>query len=277
MTPGTAPWARMIDDKTDIRKAVADAKATGAVALKLYERLTADQVKALTAEAHRQGMKVWSHAAVFPAGPSDVVDAGVDSISHSDGLIYAAVTPVWEEYRKLKWKIVKPDAPQVVALLKEMRRKGVVLDATLHIYDENVEYDLEEKPENQNKWYVDQQEWAYQVTRLAHQLGVTIVAGTDYPERPRRRNGVANIHFEMELLTTKAGMTAAEALRAATLNGARLLGVDRLYGSIEPGKIADLVVIDGDPLADIRNTRRVAYIIKGGVPHKSEAVKMPDQ
>jgi hypothetical protein len=276
MKPGTAPWARLIDDQTDIRQAVADAKSSGAVAIKLYERLTPKQVMAITREAHKQGMKVWSHSAVFPASTRDVVAAGVDSISHSDGIIYAVLTPVWDEYRKIDWSAVDPESPPVVELLQQMKKKRIVLDATLHIYDENVEFDLERKPSEQNKWFIGQSEWAYSVTRLAHRLGVEIVAGTDYPERPRRR-GVANIHLELESLVKHAGLTPLEAISAATLSAARLLGIEKDFGSIAVGKVADIIVLNADPSLDIRNTRKIELVLKAGVIHKYEVVPMAEQ
>ena len=61
-----------------------------------------------------------------------------------------------------------------------------------------------------------------------------------------------------------AGLSADEALRALTLTPAKVLGVDRIAGSIEPGKLADIVILDANPLDDIRNTRRISAVIQGG-------------
>ena len=62
----------------------------------------------------------------------------------------------------------------------------------------------------------------------------------------------------------QGGMTPLEALRCATWNGARYLGLDRDIGSLEPGKLADIVVIDGNPLADIRQSEKVRYTVANG-------------
>lgn len=275
---GEAPWARRITMDTDIAKAVAEAKATGALAIKLYERLPAALVWKIVREAHRQGLKVWSHSAIFPARPTDAVEAGVDSISHSDGLIYAAYggpEADWNSYRTLNWASVPVNARPIVALLRQMRKRGTVLDATLHIYAEMVAAEMNKEEAKRNRWELARAEWAYAVTKLAHRLGVRIVAGTDFPERPRRRD-FANIQLEMELLVTKAGLTPAEAITAATLNGARLLGIEASYGTVARGKVADLVVLSADPLKEIRNTRKVVYVIKGGVVHKSVKAVMPE-
>jgi hypothetical protein len=276
LAPGTAPWARMIDEKTDVAEAVRNAKASGAGAIKLYEHLDAAQVTRITREAKRQGLKVWSHATIFPAGPVDAIAAGVDSLSHSDVLIYAAYgPPVWESYRKLDWTSISPDAPAVVDLLRKMKREGVVLDPTLNTYDEIVQFEMRKKEEERDKWELARAEWAYAVTRLAHKIGVKIVAGTDFPERPRRRS-FANIHVEMELLVTKAGMTPAEAIMAATMNGAELLGIEESYGTLSKGKVADIVILEADPMINIRNTRKLAYVIKGGHVHKPVKTMMPE-
>jgi hypothetical protein len=99
------------------------------------------------------------------------------------------------------------------------------------------------------------------VSMLMHRAGVTILAGTGAGQ-----GGIApgeTLHRELELLVA-AGLTPAEALRTATLAPARYLGATTSLGAIEPGKIADLVLLDANPLADIRNTRKIAGVISGG-------------
>jgi hypothetical protein len=211
---------------------------------------------------------VWSHSTVFPARPSEVVAAGADVISHSDGLIFEGVSRVPETYsigfRSLDWTSVPVNSEAVINLLRQMRRRGTVLDATLYTTIDNPSRD-----ERNPRWA-----WTYDVTRRAHQLGIPIVAGTDLPERPRRRD-FPNIHLEMELLVTKAGMTPLEAITAATRNGARILGIEDSYGTIAKGKFADLVVLSADPSGDIKNTIKIIYVIKGGILHKWEKTVMP--
>jgi imidazolonepropionase-like amidohydrolase len=68
----------------------------------------------------------------------------------------------------------------------------------------------------------------------------------------------------MELLVTRAGLTPLEAVTAATRTGAEILGVDRTSGTVQVGKVADLVVLAADPARDIRNTRQITHVIKGG-------------
>ena len=84
--------------------------------------------------------------------------------------------------------------------------------------------------------------------------GGLVVAGTDTPN-------AINLHGEL-MAYTMAGMSPFDALKAATVNPAKALGLDA--GTIEPGKLADLIVIDGDPLANIANTHKVKSVIANG-------------
>lgn len=81
--PGTAPWAQAVTERTDVARAVAVAAATGATGVKIYADLNAEVIRRIVDEAHRQGLKAWAHATVFPAGPLDLVRAGVDGLSHA--------------------------------------------------------------------------------------------------------------------------------------------------------------------------------------------------
>ncbi|MFI9817681.1 amidohydrolase family protein [Saccharothrix variisporea] len=92
--------------------------------------------------------------------------------------------------------------------------------------------------------------------------GVPVVAGTDAGDLPFVVPGFS-LHDELAALV-RAGLTPLEALRAATVEPARMLGLDDRLGTVTPGKLADLVVLDADPLADIRNTTRVHTVLTGG-------------
>ena len=102
-------------------------------------------------------------------------------------------------------------------------------------------------------------------TKKLHQGGVTIAAGSDTPVLPWA------LHGELEELVA-AGLSPLEAITSATQTAARVLGASEEIGTIEVGKLADLVILNADPLEDIRNTRNIWMVIKGGVEVDREAL-----
>ena len=99
------------------------------------------------------------------------------------------------------------------------------------------------------------------LTGMLRDAGVRLLVGTDAPE-PQVAPG-ASLHHEMEFLV-EAGLSPSEVLAAATLENARILREEEERGAVEAGLVADLVLLDADPLADIRNTRRIRYVVRGG-------------
>jgi imidazolonepropionase-like amidohydrolase len=261
-----------ITAKTDIPLAVAEAKGTGATGIKLYANLPAALVKAITAEAHRQGLRVWTHATIFPAKPGDAVDAGVDTISHSPYLVWEAARRVPDDYKMRAmgdFEHIEPDAPQIVELFNAMKQRGTILDATLLVF-------RNEAQRHPQRVGVGIMPWSYAVTKLAHQRGILIDAGTDDAGFPYGRKGPeldqpASVHQEMALLVEHCGFTPLQAIEAATKVGAAALGQSAKRGTVTPGKLADLVVLDADPSRDIHNTQRIAFVVKHGHIHAGQA------
>lgn len=101
------------------------------------------------------------------------------------------------------------------------------------------------------------------VVALAHAAGVQLLAGTDASDEPYVFAG-SGLHDELRLLVEDAGLTPAEALRTATLNPARYLNAADSMGSVRAGRVADLVVLDANPLEDIRNTLRIHAVVANG-------------
>src|SRR4029077_14094542 len=100
-----------------------------------------------------------------------------------------------------------------------------------------------------------------ELTGILYRAGVPLLAGTDTAE-PYCPPG-SSLHQELEMLV-ESGLTPAGALTAATAHNAHALKMEGTLGSIQPGKIADMVLLNADPLVDIRNTRKIAVVIKGG-------------
>lgn len=282
---GEASWARAIEPTTDVVKAVTEAKATGATGIKLYADLPPDIVTRITKEAHRQGLKVWSHATIFPSRPSDAVRAGVDVISHNHLLVWELVKELpaisdKASNRMVGWTKVSVDAPAMTTLLRQMLKRGIVLDDTaiwtkLRLIPA-IEKSEAAKPEAERTPGLAKaiEDWTFGIVQHAHSFGIPLVAGTDFQEHPESQD-FPNIHTELELLVTRCGLTPLEAITAATRNGAMILGIQHLYGTIAKGRTADLVILSADPSADIRNTTKIFYVIKGGKVYKREKVAMP--
>ncbi|WP_336207214.1 amidohydrolase family protein [Nonomuraea sp. LPB2021202275-12-8] len=263
-TPGTVPWMQAIDEKTDLPLAVAMARGTGAAAIKVYADLDGSLVARITAEAHRQGMQVWAHAAVFPAMPGEVVAAGVDVVSHAHLLAYhfAGVQP--PAYRGQREHLADAcrrflDAPDdaVDALLDDMRRRGTIIDATASVVTR-----IPLAPPGAVEVV---QDMLRRLIDRARRAGVTICAGTDYETPPGDPH--PSLHDELHHLVHVMGMPPQEVVRAATLSGAAAMGQEATMGSVEAGKLANLVIVSADPHEDIDHLRRIVTTVKRGRRH----------
>ena len=108
---------------------------------------------------------------------------------------------------------------------------------------------------------------AWKTVLALHEAGVRLVAGVDSPLTPF----ASALHVEIEDYVA-AGLAPIDAIRTATINPAVLMGAGQDLGTVEPGKLADMIIVDGNPLADIRDTRRVVTVIKNGVVYEVDAL-----
>jgi imidazolonepropionase-like amidohydrolase len=247
---GKMPYMLAVTDSTNFMLAIAEAKGTGATGIKLYANLSAPLVNKIVAEADKQKVIVWGHAWLQNAKPSDLVKAGVHSISHSALIIHEkldTVPSLWKnQYHSEKfWDSVTPNFSSLFELMKVHH---TILDATLLTYqqwgeeDSTMRYDYE---------------LAKRITAQAYKAGVTIVAGTDDDQKEF-------VQKEIELMVKDAGFTAIDAIIAATLNGAKVLQIDNTRGTVSVGKIADLLILNKNPLENIENIELVYLVIKEG-------------
>jgi imidazolonepropionase-like amidohydrolase len=192
-----------------------------------------DEMKALVDEAHALGRKVMCHA-LGGRGLRIAVEAGVDSIEHGCYL------------------------DEDAELIPMMAERGTVFVPTLLVY----EYHRESKsPHVKERAHALLAHHIESVQR-ALAAGVKVVAGTDAGGHGHPPNA-----GELPLLA-QAGLTPMQALQAATGWAAECLGLGRELGTVEKGKLADLVVVDGDPLADLRilqDLERITLVVKEGV------------
>lgn len=261
--PGTAPWMQAIDEETDLVEAVALARGTGATAIKIYADLTPDLVAAITEEAHRQGIQVWAHSAVFPTRPADVISAGVDTVSHVCYLAYQAEpvmlaayedrTPVHEDL------LEQPEDPVMAGLFSEMARRGMILDATGALF---VNQEAERKANPDSKPLRCTGAATTRLTRQAWKAGVPVSTGTDTVAGPE--SAWPDVFDELVFLARDVGMPPLEVIHSATEVGAMAIGQEQDMGTLAAGKLANFVVLAADPLADIENIRSVERTVKRG-------------
>jgi imidazolonepropionase-like amidohydrolase len=222
----------------DVIKLMTTGGVNSRIGAGLGRQMFDDEAKALIETAHLYGKKVAVHAHGAD-GINLALRYGADSIEHG--------TLLDEEGLKL---FLKTGAYYVPTL------------STVNGYLERLAKD----PNAYSPEVREKIEWRIGITgkalQLAYPRGVKIAFGTDAGVSLHGRNA-----DEFELMV-KHGMPAAEAIKAATLNAADLLGVASEAGSIEPGKRADLIAVSGDPLSDVTVLKRVGFVMKGGKVHK---------
>jgi len=262
-TAGAVPWMQAIGPNTDLVLAVAMARGTGATAIKIYADLPGDLVAAIIKEAHRQGIQVWTHAAVFPASPQQVIEAGADTVSHVCMLAYQASDAMPHAYHHRagvdEARFKDGDSAVVGRLFDEMRERGTVLDATLLIYRE-MQQAHAAHPDGPAPYCSES--LAERLAGQAYRDGVLISAGTD-GFSPQADPWPA-LQDEIELLQDKAGMKPADVIRSATQVGAVSLHKQDQMGTIAAGKLANLVFVAKDPSLDVRAFRSVVLTVKRG-------------
>jgi imidazolonepropionase-like amidohydrolase len=256
--PGAAPWMRAITPETRLPLAIAEARGTGATAIKIYADLSATLVSAITTEAHRQHMLVWAHAAVFPASPMDVARAGVDVMSHADFLAYQLSEHIPQSFETTSSIAAGPwqAQPAMYELLHLMKRRGIILDATVDVGERHPS----------PKW---PKGLAAFIAGEAYREGVMISAGTD--DDPDWSERDSPLDAEVARLVNDVGMTSMDALRSASAIGARTVGTLGSMGTIEPGKLANFVILEHNPLTNIGDIRSVVEVVKHGLEYSRTA------
>lgn len=251
--PGSAPWAQAITTESDVAVAVAAARGSGAEVLKLYAMLDSATVARVAAEAHRQGMRVVAHGTVFPARPLQLVAGGVDVLTHAPYLSWQGAPEVRPEdsWKRIEgpYASVRADGPELSAVLTAMKGHGTYLEPTLWVFSRN-----QVKPEVRK--------WGAALVVRAQAAGIPLLAGTDGFVGA---DSVALpwVHRELQLMV-EAGLTPAAALATATTNPARAMRRERTHGAIAAGRVADVLLLEGNPLADIRNTTRIRQVVLRG-------------
>jgi imidazolonepropionase-like amidohydrolase len=200
---------------------------------------TLEEMKAIVADAHRLGRKVAAHA----HGAQGVLwasEAGVDSIEHGSYIDDAAIAV--------------------------MKKNGTYLVPTLYLEDWQIEFG--KLPAIYHQKMVDVSAVAKKNIRHAYESGVKIALGTDAAVYPHGLNA-----HEFEVYVRDLGMTPLAAIQSGTLNAADLLGWTDRIGSLDTGKWADIIAVDGNPITDIKLLQDVKFVMKSGVVYKGPGAK----
>jgi imidazolonepropionase-like amidohydrolase len=230
--------AQMISGTEDARRAVREQIGHGADLIKVYAdwqnpTLTVEEMQVIVEEAHRQRRKVAAHATT-PEGIKNALAAGVDSIEHGHGVDRQG--------------------------LEMMKEKAVFLVPTVGVVDEGMAARLQAATPEQRERMSVFLNGIDQEVKQAISLGVKLASGFD-------ASGVGRHGRNAQELVglVRHGLQPADAIRAATINAAELMGWKDRVGAIEAGKFADLIAVDGDPLAEISVLTQVRFVMKEGM------------
>jgi len=268
-------------------------KAQGVDFIKVQSVISHDAYLAAAAEAHKQGLPIVGHVP-DKVRLKEVVEAGQKSIEHLMG-IFEGCSIEEDKFIKgegdLKLLLTTQDQQRCDSLLKMLaqnqtwqvptlawQRGGTFLDqrdlkhqpldkyvpaywrdVTWHRFTDEMMPDLLRDPLALRQEYFAHN---LQMVGALHHAGVPFMAGTDAAPGVYIMPGFS-LHDELANFV-EAGFTPMEALQTATSNPARFLGMEARLGSVEPGKIADLVLLSANPLEDIRNTRKISIVVANG-------------
>jgi imidazolonepropionase-like amidohydrolase len=241
----------------------------GASAIKVYFRLPLGLISVVTKTAHARGVPVTAHLEIVDAG--DAIRAGIDGVEHVTSF-GTALLPLRdaEQYRQSVladnsarregrykvWSTIDLDSPRARELIDLIVQKRTFISATLAVFERRAgdkdTTDVHVKGFQNMMGFVGR----------ARKAGAHVVVGS-HSTVPHAQPGWA-YQREMELVV-ESGLTPMQAIMAGTLENARFFRIEKRLGSIEAGKLADLVLIDGDPLQDISAMRRVKRVMLNGV------------
>jgi imidazolonepropionase-like amidohydrolase len=258
-----------VTNADETRRAVNQFIDEGASVIKVYFRLPLDLIAVACEAAHQRGVPVTAHLELVDADAA--IQAGVDGIEHVTSFGTALANPAdaepfraavrldnraRAEGRYDLWsKIDLEHSPRVHPLLQLVAERKTVISPTLAVFE--VRKDDKAATPAKVRGY----ENMLKFVGMCHRAGCPIVVGS-HSHAPKAEEGGA-YQRELELLV-ECGLTPMEVITAATLNNARFFRIQDRLGTIEPGKLADLVLIEGDPLQDIKAMSKVRRVMLNG-------------
>ncbi len=295
--PFQGPTKMLVADEAEARKAVQAMSAAGFGMVKIYSSMDPKLVPAIADEAHKAGLRVGGHVPAFMTAEQAVL-AGYDEIQHMNmvflNFLYDKVqdtrTPARFTAVAENAASIDPQSARVQAFLQLLKQHDVTLDPTLVAFESLftdrpgvvgaglaavadrmpplVRRGLLEGglpvPDGKDATYRQALTQMQRMLMALRGAGVPFVAGTD---------ALPGFMLPRELeLYVEAGVPASEVLRIATLDAARHVGREVDLGSIVPGKLADMILVDGDPSRNIGDVRRLRLVIKDGALFDPDAL-----
>lgn len=245
---------------------VEELASRGAAAIKVYPSLARSARRAAAAAANARSLRTIGHGATLREIGESIAD-GLSGLEHSPDTFLAS--DVTELLRRAEVDVTPTLGVMGLSSLLLREEPRWLADPLFRrvVPDWHV---LESR--SSNPYSIDSDESLRQVARSLHRTvkalfdaGVRLTTGTDAPN-PNCFHG-PSLHWEIRFLVL-AGLDPAAALAAATREAARSMGADGEIGTIEAGKRADLLLLEASPLADIRNTERIEYVVRGGRVHR---------
>jgi imidazolonepropionase-like amidohydrolase len=246
--------------EAEVREEVKRQADAGVDYVKLYVGLYPNLVKTAIDEAHNQGIKVIGH--LYLTSWTDAANLGIDALTHgvpvSPFLLSKDKQEIFIEngrgpFDHFLWlNLVDLNSTKINEMINALVKNKIPVDPTLSIYEAM----LKDDPQNQHLWSK-----VLQLTKILYDHGVTIMSGTDIPNFGLIPG--ISLHHELELLV-KAGINPLNVIKIATSNGADALGILDDVGTIEAGKQADMIILNANPIINIRNIGAIEGVIEDG-------------
>jgi len=290
------PTKVLVDNQEQALAAVDNYAKLGYEQIKIYSSVKPELVPVIIRRAHEQGLRVSGHIPAFMRA-EDAVRDGYDEIQHTNFLFLNFWPDIQDTRTPIRFTAVAERAAlldlqsaQVKSFLDLLREKKIVIDPTVTIFEgmftarkgamspgyvviaDRLPPQVRRGfltgglpvPEGMDQRYRDSFRSLLAMVKALYDNHITIVAGTD-------AMAGFSLHRELELYV-QAGIPPAEVLRIATLGAASVMKHDDQLGSVAPGKLADLDIIDGDPSTNISDVRKVVTVIKDGKVYDARAV-----
>jgi imidazolonepropionase-like amidohydrolase len=265
----------IVRDAEETRLAVNRFVDDGASGIKVYFRLPLALVKVAIEVAHARGVPVMGHLEIVDA--RDAIRVGIDGIEHATSF-GTALLPLREaeKYRQAVladnnarrdgrykvWNSISLDTPHARSLLSVIVERGVFVSPTLAVFEK------QRGDKDTSDYHVNGFKKMEAFVGLANKAGAKIVVGS-HSDVPHAKRGWA-YQRELELLV-ESGLTPMQAIVAGTMENARYFHISDRLGSVQAGKLADLVLVEGDPSRNISDMRRIKRVMLNGAWQQAES------